>query len=434
MKKYLNEMVEKLKELIAIDSVMGAQAPGAPFGEGAKKALDYALALTHGMGFKTADIEGYIGYAEIGEGELFGVLTHLDTVPLGEGWKYPPLSGTIEDGRLYGRGAEDDKGPFIASLYALKALLDEGLIPKKRIRLIFGCNEESGWKCIERYLSTEEVPVSAFSPDGCFPVINCEKGLAHYELTLKKPECIGYIVSGERANIVPASAEADLKTISDAAIISAMQQNIKIQKTDSGNYILSATGKSVHGSTPQKGDNALTKLLKVISTIEPTLLKLAKGLADYNGKGCGLDLSDDASGPLTLNAGYMRTEGEKLILGIDIRYPVSYKEDEIRRRLADYFNEADIRLAHSHNSLYLPKDNALVKTLLEAYNEVTGENAEPIAIGGATYARALPQAVAFGVTFPNEDSLAHQANEHITLENFLKMAEIYKHALKKICF
>lgn len=433
MKRYLDEMTATLKELIAIDSVMGSPSPNAPFGKGVRKALDYALSLTGSIGLKTKDIEGYIGYAETGEGELFGILTHLDTVPLGEGWKHPPLSAAIEDGKLYGRGAEDDKGPFVASLYALKALLDQGLTPKARIRLIFGCNEESGWKCIERYLASEEVPVRAFSPDGCFPVINCEKGVAHYELSFEKPECVKYILSGERVNVVPDKAEAVLQA-SAGIVVDAIGADVTVKKSDNGNYIITSKGKSVHGSTPQKGKNALVALLSAISAADPVLDKIAKGVADYNGNACGLGIADEASGLLTLNAGYMRTENKQLTLGIDIRYPVSYHEKDIRERLAAYFDTATIRLAHSHDSLYFPKDNALVKTLLEAYNEVTGENAEPIAIGGATYARALPQAVAFGVTFPGEDSLAHRINEHITLANLLKASEIYKHALKKLCF
>lgn len=433
MKKYLNEMIAKLQELIAIDSVLSEPQPSAPFGEGVRKALDYALNLTSSFGLKTKDIEGYIGYAEIGEGELFGVLTHLDTVPHGENWLYPPLSGTLADGKLYGRGAEDDKGPFIASLYALKSLLDEGLKPTKRIRLIFGCNEETGWKCIERYLETEEIPAMSFSPDGNFPVINCEKGLAHFELSFEKPDCIEILTAGDRANVVPDKAEVILNTISDVTINYSLHHNLTI-KTENGKYKISAKGKSVHGSMPQKGDNALTKVLMAMLSLDGNLALLGAGLSDYNGKNCNLNLSDEESGLLTLNVGYAKTIDNKIVLGLDIRYPVSYTQDEITTRLKGYFDFAEIKVVHYHNSLYVPKDNHLVQTLLSAYNEVTGENAEAVSIGGATYARAFPQSVAFGATFPNEDSLAHQVNENITLDNFIKMAEIYRLALKKLCF
>ncbi len=433
MEKYLNEMIAKLQELIAIDSVLSSPYPNAPFGKGVREALDYALRLTSSMGLATNDLEGYIGYAEIGEGELFGVLTHLDTVPHGEGWLYPPTSGTVADGKLYGRGAEDDKGPFIASLYALKSLLDEGLKPTKRIRFIFGCNEETGWKCIERYLSTEDVPVMAFSPDGNFPVINCEKGLAHYELTFDKPECIHSIKSGDRVNVVPDYAEATLNTISDVAIIYAMRHDIKLAK-EGDRYKVTAKGKSVHGSLPQKGDNALVKLLQLMLSLDEKLAHLGLGLSDYNGRQCNLGLSDTVSGLLTLNAGYIKCEDQKIKVGLDIRYPISYTQDDITCRLKDYFDFADVKVVHFHNSLHVPADNTLVQTLLKAYSEVTGESAEPIAIGGATYARALPQAVAFGSTFPSEESLAHRVNEYITLENFVKMAKIYRLALKMLCF
>lgn len=433
MKKYLDEMVKSLQQLISIDSVQGEAVEGAPFGIGVRQALNYALELCNKIGLTTKDIDGYIGYGEIGEGDLFGILTHLDTVPHGEGWTYPPTSGKIVDGKLYGRGAEDDKGPFIASLFALKSLIDEGLTPKKRIRLIFGCNEESGWKCIDRYLETEEVPKEAFSPDGNFPVINCEKGVAHYELTLKCPDCLQSLNSGDRVNVVPDKAEAVLNTISDVAIIYAMNNNITIKKIGE-KYLLKSSGKSVHGSMPQKGDNALVKLLSTIISLDEQLTMLGAGLSDYNGKNCNLDLSDDVSGKLTLNVGYAKTINDELKIGLDIRYPVSFTEEEIQKRLQSSFSFAKVELQFEHKSLFVPKDNPLVSSLLKAYNQVTGENREAITIGGATYARALPQAVAFGSTFPEEDSLAHQVDEHVTLDNLVKMASIYKAALKKLCF
>ncbi|NCA66772.1 MAG: M20 family peptidase [Clostridia bacterium] len=433
MEKYLSDMIKDLQVLIAINSVLGEPAPNAPFGKGVRDALDFALKLTKDMGFITKDIDGYIGYAEVGSGELFGVLTHLDTVPFGENWTFPPTSGSIVGGKLYGRGTEDDKGPFIASLYALKSLLDEGLTPQKRIRLIFGCNEETGWKCMDRYLETEEIPVMAFSPDGNFPVINCEKGLAHYELSFEKPDCLVTLKAGDRANVVPDYAEATLNAITDVAIMYAMHHNITIKK-DGDKYKISAKGKSVHGSTPQKGENALVKVLQFMLSLDAKLAHLGAGLSDYNGKRCNLGLSDEVSGLLTINAGYAKTDNNYVKIGLDIRYPVSFSQDEITKRLTEYFDFAKVSLVHSHNSLYIPADNPLVKILLSAYNEITGENAQPITIGGATYARALPQAVAFGSTFPDEEGLAHQIDECITIENFVKMAKIYRLALKKLCF
>lgn len=149
-----------------------------PFGEGAKKALDYALDLGNRLGFRTKNIDNYCGYIEFGEGKnLLGIIGHLDVVPSGDGWDTPPFSSTIKDGKIFGRGAIDDKGPVVASLYAMKAIKDNIKI-NSRVRLILGINEEKDWKCIKHYKEKEELPTIGFSPDADFPCIYAEKGIA----------------------------------------------------------------------------------------------------------------------------------------------------------------------------------------------------------------------------------------------------------------
>ena len=161
MKKYEKQMTETLLSFLAIDSVQAEHAEGAPFGKGTREALDAFLSLCRSIGMRAKDLDGYCGYAEIGEGELLGIPFHLDTVPFGNDWTHSPLGEIAKEGGetvIYGRGTEDDKGPFVALFYALKALLDEGKTPRRRVRLIAGLNEESGWKCIEHYLENEEIP------------------------------------------------------------------------------------------------------------------------------------------------------------------------------------------------------------------------------------------------------------------------------------
>ena len=225
MEKYTEQMQQTLLSLLAVNSVQGEPADGAPFGAGTREALDRFLALASSFGFRTKVIDGMVGWAEIGEGELLGIPFHLDTVPFGEDWTHSPL-GEVTDGVIYGRGAEDDKGPAVAVLYALKSLLDEGKLPRRRIRLIAGLNEESGWKCIERYLQTEEVPALSFSPDADFPVIFSEKGVLHVCVSLKKPEEVISFTAGERVNMVADRAVLEVKTLSDAAFSKCL--NIKL--------------------------------------------------------------------------------------------------------------------------------------------------------------------------------------------------------------
>lgn len=428
MKEYLTDMISSLQWLIRIDSVQSEAKPNKPFGEGCAMALEYALSLCKSFGFNTFNDENYAGHADIGEGELFGILGHLDTVPHGNDWDYPPCGGVIDNGRLYGRGAQDDKGPMIACLYAVKALLDEGYKPKKKIRFIFGCNEESGWKGIDHYFKTQEMPKSGFSPDADFPVINCEKGVSYYKLCCDLPEKVLSIKGGDRANMVPDYAEAK---ISD---------NIEIPsectiKAEGSKYLLTATGVSAHGSSPDKGDNALWKIFKNLAKLYSGVFEtIYKKLCCTDGSKCGIKISDEKSGDLTMNLGKAYTDGNKLYLEIDTRQPISYKKEDVMEMLKKEIPEFEVTQGAFHDPLYVDENDNLVQSMLKAYNKVTGEEAKPITIGGGTYARALPLGVAFGPIFPNSESTIHCKNENIKIDEFLKTAEIYYEAMKSLCF
>ena len=432
MNAYESQMTDTLLSLIAVDSVQGEPVEDAPFGKGTKEALRRFLSLAADFGMKTKDVDGYCGWAEIGEGELLGIPFHLDTVPFGEDWTHSPL-GEVADGVIYGRGAEDDKGPAVAVLYALKSLLDEGKKPRRRIRLIAGLNEESGWKCIDRYLASEEVPAMSFSPDADFPVINCEKGVCHLALTLPLPEDILSIAGGERVNMVADRATLEVKSLSDAAFSKCLKGGIKVKFTDNG-FRLSATGVSAHGSTPEKGENAILKILYAVKSSGDFLADLYDAFHAADGSGLGIALSDDKSGALTLNVGKAESDGKNATFYLDIRYPVSIKEEDVLASISKAMPAATLEVKGRHLPLYVAPDSELVTALLNAYNEVTGENAAPISIGGATYARAFPNAVAFGPVFPGEDSRIHQKDESIAVDALVKCAEIYRAALENLAF
>ena len=431
------QMVDTLLSFLAVDSVQGAPVDGAPFGAGTKEVLDRFLSLASSFGMRTKNVDGYCGFAEIGEGELIGIPVHLDTVPFGEDWTRSPLGEVAEeDGetRIYGRGTEDDKGPCVAVMYALKSLLDEGKTPRRRIRIIAGLNEESGWKCIERYLATEEIPSMSFSPDADFPVIFCEKGVLHARVTMKKPTDVISFYGGERVNMVADRATLEVTGLSDAAFSKCLKNGIKVKFIDGG-FRLSAEGVSAHGSTPEKGENAILKILYAVKSTSEDLADLYDYFHTTDGNGLGIALSDEVSGALTMNVGKVESTAESLTFSLDIRYPVSYTEDQVISSLQNALgNETAIAVQGRHLPLHVSKDSELVRSLISAYNEVTGEDAEPIAIGGATYARAFPNAVAFGPVFPGEDSRIHQKDESISLINFLKCAEIYRRALEKLAF
>ncbi len=402
---------KRLKEILRIDSVQAPPETEKPFGKGAYECLVYALDMMKKSGLTVKNVDGYCGWGEVGEGDLFGILCHLDVVPVGKGWHYPPFGATEEDGRIYARGALDDKGPFMAAFFALERLLNEGLTPKKRVRFILGCNEESGWACMDRYKETEEMPSLGFSPDADFPVINCEKGIVYHSVAYPLPSGLLSLQAGQRANMVPDEASALL----------------------SDGTILTEKGVAAHGSTPQKGENALLKLLQKLSDKFDFAKEVFSAFAEPSGKAIGLDLSDDVSGVLTHNLGTARVENEKIIFELDIRHPVSVRKEFITEILKSRLT-GDVREIFFHLPLFVPENHPLVTSLLAAYNEVTGQNARPITIGGGTYARVLPCGVAFGPCFPDSSAGIHCPDEYLDLRDFEKTIDIYYRALKSLCF
>lgn len=434
---YFDEFLLNAKKIIKINSVEASATDGYPFGKGVDDCLKTTLQIAKDLGFKTFYGDGYYGYAEIGEGkEMLGILGHLDTVPIGSDWDIPPLGGDIIDGKLCGRGVLDDKGPILATLFATKQLIDEGFIPNKRIRIIFGCDEESGWECINRYCEKEEIPTIAFTPDGDFPVINCEKGVAYFNVILKKPDYIQSIFGGERANMVmdKCQAKIDLNKIDKLAKLLPNPSQYGVSLNED---IVTATGISAHGSQPYLGDNAFWKLLKYFASFDANFAqKLEKIVCNTDGDGFGIQCSDDISGDLTINIGTISSDCNSIQFSLDIRYPLSITREKLFEALTktfDIFECSQVEYGFFHNPLYIAPDHPLCKKLLQAYADVTGEYLTPITIGGGTYARALPVAVAFGPIFPNQVSTIHQKNESAKLEDLQKMYNIYLTAIKLLC-
>lgn len=403
----MDNLIKYSLELLAIDSVQSEATPTAPFGQGTADALKYVLNLAKDLGFKTVNHDNYIGYAECGEGEEFAILGHLDTVPIGEGWTHNPL-GELCDDKIYGRGALDDKLPMLCCLLACGELLKTKQ-PKKKIKIIFGLNEESGWKCIDHFNEVDKLPKIGFSPDADFPVINCEKGIVNYKVSL--PLIKGFsIKSGERANIVPNKCEASL---------------------NGKDY--TAKGVAAHAANPYNGENAIIKMLATLSENNFEIKNIYEKLSDYYGSGLKLDISDEASGRLTQNVGMAYCD-DRLNFILDIRYPVTFDEDFILSKLKKAFPDGEITRTHYHLPLYVEKDNPLVTTLLSVYNECTGSDCKPISIGGGTYSRALPLGVAFGPVFPDSGLDIHCPDEYIPLKQLRLSYEIYKKAIDKLCF
>ena len=418
---YLNEAVQAIAESIRFDSSSDKRSAKMPFGKGAYDCLVHFLSLAEGMGFETHNYDGYAGEVVFGAGaEEFAVLCHLDVVPAGDGWTVPPFEGLIKDGKIWGRGAVDDKGPAVCVLYALKKLKDEGFVPSKKIKLIVGCNEESGWACIDHYRDATNMPETGFSPDADFPVIYAEKGILHVRLHFPLARApFLFLEGGKSANMVCDSCTATARSIGAAR---AKELGLEV----AGNKLISR-GKSAHGSTPEKGINAMRPLLEYFAHRNPDVRRAVDCVF---GDIYGLTALADETGHLTISPDIVKYRKGELQILCDIRYPATMSVERVYEKLALF--GVKYETVHHQLPLFHEKDSPLIQTLLSVYEECTGKKAEPVAIGGGTYARALKCGVGFGPEMPGDEPVVHQANEYITIERVELLLNIYKSALERL--
>jgi len=445
MKKYANDMIDTLSKLISIESVKGEAVLNMPYGKGPFLALIHMLNAAERLDLESYNLYGHMGYAEYGSGkEILAILTHLDVVPAGEGWDTPPFTATIKDGYLYGRGAVDNKAAAVASLFALYAIKQNCITLNKRVRILFGCDEESGWGDIEFYKEHYEIPDMVISPDASFPIFNSEKGLIHFMLKMpvKRYGRIKKITAGSRPNIVPAKAECVVKLpyeqISELIEQNPMPVKFTTDSVSEYTHIL-CEGVSAHGAFPQNGINSLTHLISLLNRLPEdsgdvrtfiNALDREIGLS-YTGEALGIAASDEISGPLTVNLGALDITDDVLTAKVDIRLPISADinatYEAVCKRFAQYGISAEI--IHTQPSHHIPEDSELVTALKKVYEKSFGEPAECRCCAGATYARAFGNGVAFGPVMPGEEECEHGPNERISLDAVIKLAEVIANAI-----
>ena len=463
--EYINnlkdEIISETQKLIQIPSVYSkSDNLSHPFGENVNKALEYILDLGKKLGFRTKNIDGYCGYIEFGEGDkLVGIIGHLDVVPEGDNWTFPPFSGTLSDNKIFGRGSIDDKGPVVASLYAMKTVMDNCKI-NKRVRLILGLNEENNWECIKYYKEHEEWPTIGFSPDADFPCIYAEKGIISPYLNMdysqfeKEDILLENIDCNNNAiNVVPKICSCVLKinnkNISSSEfinnlkkIISEHNYEIDIYKIDEHSIKLTSHGVQAHAAHPDLGVNSISRLVITLDKIFKTY-NINIPIFDffnkyiniqYDGQDLGIACEDE-SGKLTLNVGKIELNNHVLKIGMNLRIPIKTKladiEKTIKNQLSSYEN-IELIVQDKKEPLYVPKDSYLVKTLCNIFNEATNSSLEPIAIGGGTYARAFENCISFGANLPGQEDMCHKTDEFISIDNLILATKIYARAIYEL--
>ncbi|QTD43237.1 dipeptidase PepV [Sporosarcina sp. Te-1] len=447
------QIIGDLQQLVSIPSVLDESSASkeAPFGPGPARALEWMLEEGRRAGFAVKDIDHMAGHIEMGEGEeLLGILCHVDVVPAGANWTYGPFEGTVKDGKLFGRGAIDDKGPTIAAWHAMKMVKESGVPLSKRVRLIVGADEESGFRCVDRYFKTEEMPSVGFAPDADFPIIHAEKGIASLIFSQQSFEPDGQLLkfhAGNRTNMVPDQATA-VTNLKASDIAEAFESFLNINSAsgsiteEEGHTKITVHGKSAHAMEPDLGVNAavllasfLNRVLEEGSSKEFTQFMFEAFGTETRGQFLGLSFNDEISGDTTLNAGIVEfTESAGGLVKVSMRYSVTYPFNDKIETCKNRLEQTAFQLAVSSNSKphHVDAEDPFIKTLQDVYTEHTGDEADLLAIGGGTYARVLEKGVAFGMLFPGREDVAHQADEYVYIEDMLKATAIYADAISRL--
>lgn len=442
-------MTKTLKDLISFHSVFDEKTvtKTAPFGKNVAGALNFVADLGKKDGFKVTNYDGYVVEIDYDQGqkETVMVLGHVDIVPLGDGWKYPPLGGEVHDNVIYGRGAIDDKGPTVAAYYAMKLIKELKIPLKRKIRMVVGGNEESGFKCVDYYFNKlkRPHPEYGFAPDAEFPLIYGEKGIMNFVYSgIHKDSVIKSFKGGIASNSVIESAEfvlvpnLNLKTKFESFL---KERNLKGEyhetKTET---ILKVVGKAAHGSKPSEGVNAFTHPFEflALNTKSELAAHFGKKLNNYEGLGLGINFKGKKMGDLTLNIGLASYQDNKYQITLNIRYPI-----EVNPKIL----VENLQVSQLHNSkllsdskpLFFDLESPLVKTLVSTYQDLTGDKVNlPVTIGGGTYARATKNTVAFGMEFKtrknNGTGNYHTLNEGLNLDDLVDGTLIYMHALIRL--
>lgn len=442
MKNFIQEQhktdcIETIKTLISYPSYLREDNQGeTPFGDDIQAVLEKTLAICEDLGMKSyIDPEGYYGYADYGEGEeSLAILCHLDVVPPGnlDSWESDPFKAIEKNDAIYGRGSQDDKGPAMAALYAFKAVVDSGATVEKRIRFIFGTDEETLWRCLDRYNELEEPSTMGFAPDAEFPLTYAEKGLLQVKLHGAGDSELE-LNCGTSLNVVPDEAGYQ------GSLSEQLENELKSlgfdYQTVKGKIIVK--GKAVHSKDAPDGINAITRLVTALSpqTNNKTLAFITEKLKDDpTGETIFGKIQDDISGPLTVNLATLAINEKETTIGLDLRIPVTADKDKIVTQLTKIAEEYQLSYEEYDYlaSLYVPKDSLLVTTLLDVYREKTGDKSDPLTSGGATFARTMKNCVAFGAVFPDSEVTFHMPNEKMTKRDIYNSMDIYAEAIYRL--
>ncbi len=449
-----DDMVASTIELIKMKSIQDKGPKSMPFGKNMDDALNYVLELAKDMGFATRKIDGYCGYAEYGEGDIYiGVFGHIDVNEENEeDWKYPPYGGVIDKNRIYGCCAVD-KGALIAALFAMKAIKDTVGPIKRKIRLIVGTDERRYYTDMKSYLGSEAPPIAGITLDGHFPVTYAEKGLVMMEYTKaleqRGDEYIEYIKGGKVDNLIPGYCSAKIVTGRRSEIVSKVTEYAKNNRRDvnakllKDGVLIETFGREGHCASIEKGINSNSIMMDFLRYADVGKGETGRIIDficekigfDIYGESLGIAYEDELSGKTAVNLGIIDMEKDFFSMRMDCRFPMTCNYIQAIETIQKQFAEAGFSEEECTYwpPTYFPKNHFLIKALLETYREETGDVSEPVSSNSASYAKVIPNVAAFGAHYPGEGIIWDQNDEYLDIDSLEQTARIYAKAIYKLC-
>ena len=404
LEQYRDEIVENVCKLVQIPSLACQDDSGKPYGEACAKALDFCSELAQSKNLHTRNYDYRCIEATLNQepkGKRLVLASHADIVPVDEDdMIYPPFGGQIVGDYIVGRGVVDDKGPLIATLYAL-AFFAENKIPLKNdIRLVFGSNEEMGMDDISYYLEQAGQPDLGLSVDDDFPTVNGEKGLLRFTLSAPKAEILDEVQTwGPKQRLIHNHAKLS---------VSGREEELLCAPTELLEHSLLACSKA-----------------------QELVCELAQ---DSKGDKMNIHYQDEQSGETLVRLYGIDTVGEQVRFYFDVRLPVSICCDTVAEQLKGFFAETEFAFEVIKNSAgyYVPEDDPELKMLTDLYNRVTDAQDRPYVMGACTYARAFARGFGFGAgnphekkPFPQGHGAAHGADEAHNIPVLLHAIRMY---------
>ena len=449
------KIIEDLAKFIAIPSVSGKADEYGVYGKPVADAFAVLAKEARDLGLEVEDL-GYALRISIGEGdETFLVVAHGDVVPAGEGWTRPAYELTRENGILYGRGVLDDKGAAVAAMYSLAAVKNSGAVPKMRVSLVVGGDEECGMSDMHRYVEENGLPDYALTPDASFPITNAELGFVFGKFVFENVKESGNVklisLKGGRAvNCVAEKCECKIagnKEVYD--YISSLSEELlapEIAYDEKGEITVLCRGVSAHGSVPEKGRSAVMDLLSVLEKTfnkfgaENSFLAFTeKYVKGTEGEALGINCKDEFSGKLSVNFGMCSYENGTGEVTMDSRTPISADAFAISDKLEVIAEENGGKYIpdRNGNGIRIPEDSPFMVSVAKSYEKATGKPCGFVCERGSTYAKAFcGKCVAFGPA--DEGNKAgcgnmHAPDEYISEEALISLSEIYAQVIEDFC-